>query len=79
MTEKEKKLIYDLAECLVKAVNQLNEFGRILAEDPLWRDCCACVKQFDCSEEYQKPCNFQWTFFEEAKYLVEKVKEFKEE
>lgn len=76
MTEKEKeKLTVDLAKCLVKAVNQLNEFGKQIAEDPLTRDCCACVYQFRCAdEEDNTPCCFKWTFFEEAKYLVEKVK-----
>ena len=78
MNEKEKqKLIIDLAECLVKAVNQLNDLGRQLANDPLTRDCCACISQFACGDEGMESCHFCWTFFNEAKYLIEKVKEMK--
>lgn len=79
MSDKEKELISlckELAVRLCYAVNELNEAGYLLADiDPLMRPCTACIKQFQCSEVPDTPCDFKWTFTEDARGLVNKARE----
>ncbi len=70
-----ESLCKGLSDCLEKAVEQLNDFGERIADNPLTADCCACIRQFQCGEEPDTPCKFKWTFTNEAEWLINKTKE----